>query len=91
MQGALGVSGTGTLPLGQVVFLPAPLRITQVNATLGGNACAGGTVLYATSTARQVQVTIDATQQSSLKAGDPVLIWSFALLSGGSPAAGLGG
>jgi peptidoglycan hydrolase-like protein with peptidoglycan-binding domain len=74
MQGALGVSGTGTLPLGQVVFLPAPLRITQVNATLGGNADAGGTVLHATSTVRQVQVNIDATQQSSLKVGDPVLI-----------------
>jgi multidrug efflux pump subunit AcrA (membrane-fusion protein) len=57
-----------------VAFLPAPLRVTQVNATLGGYADAGGTVLHATSTARQVQVKIDATQQSSLKAGDPVLI-----------------
>jgi peptidoglycan hydrolase-like protein with peptidoglycan-binding domain len=74
MQGALGVSRTGMLPLGQAAFLPAPLRITQVNATLGGNADAGATVLHATSTARQVQVNIDAQQQSSLKAGDPVLI-----------------
>src|SRR6266516_3278116 len=74
MQGALGVNRTGTLPLGQVVFLPAPLRITRVNATLGANADAGATVLHATSTARQVQVNIAATEQSSLKAGDPVLI-----------------
>src|SRR6266516_4695801 len=44
MQGALGVDRTGTLPLGQVVFLPAPLRITWVNATLGANADAGATV-----------------------------------------------
>ena len=74
MQGALGVSRTGALALGQVVFLPAPLRITQVNATLGADADAGATVLAATSTVRQVQVNVDATEQSSLKAGDPVLI-----------------
>lgn len=74
MQGALGLNRTGTLPLGQAVFLPAPLRITQVNVTLGANADAGTTVLQATSTAHQVQVNIDATEQSSLKAGDPVLI-----------------
>jgi peptidoglycan hydrolase-like protein with peptidoglycan-binding domain len=74
MQGALGLNRTGALPLGQAVFLPAPLRITGVNATLGANADAAATVLHGTSTVRQVQVNIDATQQSNLKAGDPVLI-----------------
>jgi peptidoglycan hydrolase-like protein with peptidoglycan-binding domain len=74
MQGALGVNRTGALPLGQAVFLAAPLRITQVNAALGANADAGATVLAATSTVRQVQVNVDATEQSSLKVGDPVLI-----------------
>ena len=74
LQGALGLNRTGTLPLGQAVFLPAPLRITQVNVALGVNADAAATVLHGTSTVRLVQVNIDATQQSSLKAGDPVLI-----------------
>lgn len=74
MQDALGLNRTATLPLGQAVFLPGPLRITQVNATLGANAGTGATVLNATSTVRQVQVNIDATEQSSLKAGNPVLI-----------------
>lgn len=74
LQGALGLDRTGTLPLGQAVFLPAPLRITQVNVALGVNADAAATVLHGTSTVRLVQVNIDATQQSSLKAGDPVLI-----------------
>lgn len=74
LQGALGLNRTGTLPLGQAVFLPAPLRITQVNVALGVNAAAAATVLHGTSTVRQVQVNIDATQQSSLKARDPVLI-----------------
>jgi hypothetical protein len=35
LQAVLGVTETGTLPLGQAVFLPAPIRITAVNATLG--------------------------------------------------------
>ena len=74
LQGALGLNRTGTLPLGQAVFLPAPLRITQVDVALGVNADAAATVLHGTSTVRLVQVNIDATQQSNLKAGDPVLI-----------------
>ena len=74
LQGALGLNRTGTLPLGQAVFLPAPLRITQVNVALGVNADAAATVLHGTSTVRLVQVSIDATQQSDLKTGDPVLI-----------------
>jgi hypothetical protein len=74
LQGALGLNRTGALQLGQAVFLPTPLRISQVTATLGADASAGATILQATSTVRQVQVNIDATEQSSLRAGDPVLI-----------------
>jgi hypothetical protein len=74
LQGALGEAQTGSLALGQAVFLPGPVRITQVNAALGGNADPGVTLLHATSTRRQVLVNIDATQQSSLAVGDPVLI-----------------
>jgi peptidoglycan hydrolase-like protein with peptidoglycan-binding domain len=74
LQGALGLNRTGALPLGQAVFLPAPLRIARVSATLGADADIGSTVAQATSTVRQVQVNIDATEQSSLKVGDQVLI-----------------
>ena len=74
LQGALGQAQTGSLAFGQAVFLPGPLRITQRNAELGANADPGATVLRATSTRRQVLVNIDATQQSSLAVGDPVLI-----------------
>jgi peptidoglycan hydrolase-like protein with peptidoglycan-binding domain len=35
LQETLGLTQTGTLPFGQAVFLPAPIRITAVNATLG--------------------------------------------------------
>ncbi|MBV9007452.1 MAG: hypothetical protein JO181_22480 [Solirubrobacterales bacterium] len=36
-QGSLGETETGTITLGQVVFLPGPQRITQVNTSLGSN------------------------------------------------------
>ena len=74
LQGVLGEAKTGSLAFGQAVFLPAPLRITKRDAVLGGNTHPGATVLDATSTTREVRVSIDATQQSSLRAGDPVLI-----------------
>jgi hypothetical protein len=51
LQGALGVAKTGSLALGHAVFLPAPLRITQVNAALGssGSSSPGGRTIAATS------------------------------------------
>src|SRR5215472_8879732 len=66
LQGALGEPRTGSLALGQAVFLPAPLRVTKLTAVLGASAHPGATVLDATSTTREVRVSIDATQQSSL-------------------------
>jgi hypothetical protein len=74
LQARLGVDPTGTLALGQAVFLPGPVRIANVTATLGGGAPPDRVVAHATSTRRRVHVNIDATQQSSLHAGDRVLI-----------------
>jgi hypothetical protein len=70
LQDALGETKTGSLALGQAVFLPAPVRITSVTATLGTGATPGGPVAQATSTRRQVQVNLDASQQSSVRVGD---------------------
>jgi hypothetical protein len=72
MQDALGVTQDGVLHLSQVMFLPGAIRVTSVPATLGGQA--GGPVLQATSTARQVVVQVDATQQAQIKVGDKVTI-----------------
>jgi peptidoglycan hydrolase-like protein with peptidoglycan-binding domain len=74
LQAKLGVDQTGSLSEGQAVFLPGPLRITQVTATLGTSAPPGGPVAQATSTRRQVTVNLDAAQQSSVKSGDRVMI-----------------
>lgn len=72
LQGALGVNETGTLALGDIVFEPTALRVTAVTAALGGPA--GGSVLTATSTGRQVSIDLDADLQSTVKAGDAVTI-----------------
>ena len=74
LQDALGETETGSLALGQAVFLPAPVRITSVTATLGTGATPGAPVAQATSTRRQVQVNLDASQQSSVRVGDQAQI-----------------
>jgi hypothetical protein len=74
LQLTLGVTETGTLSLGQAVFLPTAALVTSVTATLGGPAQAGAIVLTATATARQVDVALDASQQSEVAVGDTVAI-----------------
>ena len=64
LQAALGVTQNGTLTLGQAVFEPTAVRVTSVSAQLGGSAQTGQTVMQATSTTRQVQVALDASQQT---------------------------
>ncbi len=74
LQAALGVTQTGTLSLGQVVFEPSAMRVTNVLAQPGGSARAGETVMQGTSTTHQVQVALSASQQTSVAVGDKVSI-----------------
>lgn len=73
-QKALGVKQTGELALGQAVFLPEALRITQVMPTLGTTLAPGGVIAEASSIRRHVTVKLDTAQQSSVKVGDSVTI-----------------
>ena len=69
----LGVSSpSGQLAVGQVVFQPGALRVTQVTGSLGGPA--NGPVLTATSDRHVVMIPLDASAQSQVKAGDRVSI-----------------
>ncbi len=72
LQAAVGVTRTGTLTLGQAVFEPAAVRVTTLSAQLGGRAQPGQTVMQATSTTRQVQMALDASQQTDVAVGDKV-------------------
>ena len=73
MEEHLGVSfPPGSLSLGQVVFKPEALRVSQVTGSLGGPA--SGPVLTATSDRHVVTIPLDASEQSEVKAGNAVSI-----------------
>lgn len=74
LQSKLGVDQTGSLDQGQAVFLPGPLRVSNPTATLGAMARPGAPVIQATSTRRQVQVSLDASEQSTIKVGEKAQI-----------------
>jgi hypothetical protein len=57
-----------------VVFEPTTVRVTTLSAQLGGSAQPGQAVMQATSTTRQVQVALDASQQTDVAVGDKVAI-----------------
>jgi multidrug efflux pump subunit AcrA (membrane-fusion protein) len=73
LQSALGISSpSGSLSLGQVVFEPGALRVSQVTGSLGGPA--SGPVLAATSDRHVVTIPLDAAMQSQVAAGDAVTV-----------------
>jgi hypothetical protein len=74
LQAALGMTQNGTLSLGQAVFEPTAVRVTTLSAQLGGSTQSGQTVLQGSSTTRQVQVAVDASQQTEVAVGDTVTI-----------------
>ncbi|MFE6838749.1 efflux RND transporter periplasmic adaptor subunit [Streptomyces sp. NPDC057705] len=75
LQDDVGLEETGRLTPGEAVFLPVDeLRVTKVEALIGGSAGPGGVVMRASSTGRQVTVALNASQQTSVKTGDKVLI-----------------
>jgi multidrug efflux pump subunit AcrA (membrane-fusion protein) len=73
LQSDLGVpSPSGSLSLGQVVFEPEALRVSQVTGSLGGPA--SGPVLAATSDRHVVTIPLNAAMQSQVTAGDTVTV-----------------
>jgi len=69
----LGVSSPpGSLSLGQVVFMPEALRVSQVTGHLGGQV--NGPLLTATSDRHVVTISLDVSAQSQVKPGDPVSV-----------------
>jgi hypothetical protein len=76
LQAKLGLAETGTLSLGEAVFLPGRALITGWGAatSLGGPATPGTVVATASSTTPVVTIDLDAGMQSEVKAGDAVSI-----------------
>jgi hypothetical protein len=76
LQAHLGLTVTGTLPLGQAVFLPSAIQVTGLGtgAVPGGVATSGATVLTASSLTPVVTVDLDASLQTEVVDGDTVSI-----------------
>jgi hypothetical protein len=75
LQKAYGLTQTGTLEQGRVVFLPGALRVASVAADTGSSADPGQPVLTATSTTPQVRVELPVTLAPRVAAGDAVSVW----------------
>jgi hypothetical protein len=73
-QQATGRTVTGTVPLGQVVFAPGPLRVTGVTPTPGSPPPPGAAVLTATSTSLVVTAALPVTQEYLVHVGDRVTV-----------------
>jgi Putative peptidoglycan binding domain len=76
LQAHLGLTVTGSLPLGQAVFLPGAVRVASLGsgAVPGGTATAGATVLTGSSLSPVVTVDLDASLQSEVAVGDKVSV-----------------
>jgi peptidoglycan hydrolase-like protein with peptidoglycan-binding domain len=74
LQAKLGEDRTGSLDLGQAVFLPERVRIASVHGVLGGAARPGAQVAQATSDTLEVQVALAPSQQGEVKPGDAAQI-----------------
>ncbi len=74
LQAAHHMTPTGQLALGSVLFEPAQIEVNSVTADHWLHPVCRGSVFQVTLTARQVQVQLDASQQSELAVGDKVSI-----------------
>jgi Putative peptidoglycan binding domain len=76
LQTHLGLTVTGTLPLGQAVFLPGAVQVTGLGtgAVPGGAATPGATVLTGSSLTPVVTMDLDASLQTQVAVGNKVSI-----------------
>ncbi len=76
LQAHLKVTVTGSLTLGQAVFLPSAIQVTALgqNTVLGGQAAAGSALLSASSTRPVVTIALDPSLQSEVRDGEQVSI-----------------
>jgi hypothetical protein len=74
-QQAGGVTVTGTIPLGDVAFLPGPLRVATVNATASAGADVAPSVQVLTGSSTEPSVSVNLTPGGpAVRPGDAVLV-----------------
>ncbi|MEJ3744419.1 peptidoglycan-binding protein [Actinomycetes bacterium KLBMP 9797] len=73
-QEDLGLTGTGTVELGRVVYASGPVRVDSHETALGGQVGPGTTVFHTTGTSRVVTVELDVADQRLAKKGTAVTV-----------------
>jgi peptidoglycan hydrolase-like protein with peptidoglycan-binding domain len=73
-QAAAGLEQDGILDLGEVVFIPGAVRVTNPLATKGSTIGAGSAVLGISLSEKVVRVDLPADEQGALAAGDAVTV-----------------
>ena len=73
-QRRAGRSRTGAISLGEVVFLPGPIRVAGVTATVGAPVQPGVPIFAATSTRPVVTVALNPAMQQLVRRGNRVLV-----------------
>jgi len=74
LQDSAGLTQTGRLDLGRVVFLDGARRVSKHDLSAGDTAGPGRPVLETTSTRREVTASLSTDDQGAAKAGDRALV-----------------
>ncbi|HVV58881.1 MAG TPA: HlyD family efflux transporter periplasmic adaptor subunit [Gaiellaceae bacterium] len=74
LQDDRGLSETGVLTLGSVVFRPGRVRVASVLPSVGTPVQPGASVMTVTSTRHEVDVQLDPSQQGNVHVGDRVRV-----------------
>lgn len=74
LQAAVGMEADGSLDMGEVVFLEAPVRVASVAAPVGSSLTPGAEVLGVTGEEVVVSLDLPAEDQGALAEGDPVTV-----------------
>ena len=75
---------TGTIPLGEIAFLPGPMRVSGAGMRLGGTVQPATDVLHGTSTRQVVHTSVTVDQRHLVNVGDSVRV----TLPGSTPIPG---
>jgi multidrug efflux pump subunit AcrA (membrane-fusion protein) len=73
-QAAQGIAQTGAVNLGDAIFLPGPIRVTGLHASVGGAAQGGQPVLDYSSTTKTVTIALAPALAAQVKTGDAVMV-----------------
>jgi len=73
-QAATGLEQDGIINLGEVIYLPGPVRVTNQLATKGSGVGAGSMILAISLSEKVVRVNLPANKQGVLAVGDAVIV-----------------